>query len=97
VNILFLEFHQKKISVFIENDPNIKEANEVCFEYPQNLYLLLLQKKDLNIEFTKPSYVNIKIYNYEWIRIFNFLFIEVLMQLSKECNKKTCPHMIAGK
>jgi hypothetical protein len=27
----------KEISVFIENDPNIKEGNEDYFTYPQNL------------------------------------------------------------
>jgi hypothetical protein len=72
----------------MENDPNIKECNENNFAYPQNLYTLLLQKKDVNIEFTKPPYINIKSYNYEWARTFNFFFIQVLMQLSKECNKK---------
>jgi hypothetical protein len=34
----------KQINKNIENDPNIKEGNENHFEYPQNLYLLLLQK-----------------------------------------------------
>jgi hypothetical protein len=86
----------KEISVFIGNDPNIKESNEDYFTYPENLYSLLLQRKDVNIEFTKPSYMNIKTYNFEWTRAFNFFFIEVLIQLSEECNKKTCPDMTAG-
>jgi hypothetical protein len=55
----------KEISVFIENDPNIKEGNEGYFTYPENLYTLLLQRKDVNIEFTKPTYTNIKNYDYE--------------------------------
>jgi hypothetical protein len=42
----------KEISVFIENDPNIKDGNENYFTYPQNLYTLLLQRKDVNIQFT---------------------------------------------
>jgi hypothetical protein len=53
----------KEISVFIENDPSIKEGNEDYFTYPQNLYTLLLQRKDVNIEFTKPPYINIKNYS----------------------------------
>jgi hypothetical protein len=32
----------KEISVFIENDPSIKENNEDYFTYPENLYTLLL-------------------------------------------------------
>jgi hypothetical protein len=35
----------EEISVFIENDLNIKEGNEDYFTYPENLYTLLLQKK----------------------------------------------------
>jgi hypothetical protein len=41
----------KEISVFIENDQNIRECNEDYFAYPQN--------------FTKPLDINIKTYNYE--------------------------------
>jgi hypothetical protein len=78
----------KEISVFIENDPNIKEGNEEYFEYPQNLYTLFLQRKDVNIEFTKVSYINIKTFNYEWKRTFYFFFIQLSKQLSEECNKK---------
>jgi hypothetical protein len=44
----------KQINENIENDPNIKEGNEDYFVYPQNLYTLLLQKKDVNIEFINP-------------------------------------------
>jgi hypothetical protein len=44
----------EKINENIQNNPNIKEGNENNFAYPQNLYLLLLQKKDVNIEFIKP-------------------------------------------
>jgi hypothetical protein len=87
----------KEISVFIENDPNIKESNEDYFTYPQNLYTLLLQRKDINIEFTKPTYMNIKNYNYEWTRASYFIFFQIIRQLSEECNKKTCPEMMAGK
>jgi hypothetical protein len=65
----------KEISVFIENDTNIKEVNEDYFSYPQNLCTLLLQKKNVNIEFTKPPYINIKTYNHKWIRTFNFFFM----------------------
>jgi hypothetical protein len=50
----------KEISVFIGNDPNIKEDNENSFVYPQNLCTLLLQRKDVNIEFSNPPYINIK-------------------------------------
>jgi hypothetical protein len=57
------ETSSKEISVFIENDPNIKENNEDYFTYPQNLYTLLLQRKDANIEFTKPFFMTIKNYN----------------------------------
>jgi hypothetical protein len=39
----------KEISVFIKNDPNIKEGNEDYFTYPQNIYTLLLQRKDISI------------------------------------------------
>jgi hypothetical protein len=53
----------KQINENIKNDPNIKEGNENNFAYPQNLYTLLLQKKDENIEFTKPPHINIKIYD----------------------------------
>jgi hypothetical protein len=35
----------KEISVFIENDPNIKEGNENNFAYPQNLYILFVIEK----------------------------------------------------
>jgi hypothetical protein len=80
----------KEISVFIENDPNIKEGNEEYFVYPQNLYTLLLQRKDVNIEFTNSSYINIKNYNYEWKRTFYFIFLQINRQLSEECNKNTC-------
>jgi hypothetical protein len=87
----------KEISVFIENDSNIKEGNEDYFTYPENLYTLLLQRKDVSIEFTKPTYINIKTYNYEWIRTFNLFFMQLFIQLSKECNKNTCLDMTAGK
>jgi hypothetical protein len=53
------------MKILRENDPNIKEGNENYFVYPQNLYLLLLQKKDVNIEFIKPFDMNIKTYNFE--------------------------------
>jgi hypothetical protein len=87
----------KEIRVFIENDPNIKEGNEDYFTYPENLYTLLLQSKDVNIEFAKPIYMNIKNYNYEWTRTFYFIFLQINRQLSEECNKSTCPEMKAGK
>jgi hypothetical protein len=48
----------KETSVLIENDPNIKEGNEDYFTYPQNLYTLFLQRKNVNIELTKPPYIN---------------------------------------
>jgi hypothetical protein len=87
MNILFLELHQKKLVFLYRTIQNIKEGNEDYFTYPENLYTLLLQRKDVNIEFTKPFFMNIKNYNYEWTRTFNFFFTEVLMQLSKEYNK----------
>jgi hypothetical protein len=51
---ILLETSSKQLYENIENDPNIKEGNEDYFAYPQNLYTLLLQKKDVNIEFIKP-------------------------------------------
>jgi hypothetical protein len=87
----------KEISVFIENDPNIKEGNEDYFTDPQILYTLLLQRKDINIEFTKPTYMNIKNYNFEWTRAFYFIILQITRQLSEECIKNTCPEMTAGK
>jgi uncharacterized membrane protein len=62
VNIFFLELHQK-ISVFIENNLNIKECNENYFTYPQKLYILLLQRKNVNIEFIKFFEINIERFN----------------------------------
>jgi hypothetical protein len=86
----------KQINEKIENDPNIKEGNEEYFVYPQNLYTLVLQKKDVNIEFTKPPDINIKTYNCEWTRACNLFFLQPF-QLSEECNKKTFSDMTAGK
>jgi hypothetical protein len=87
----------KQINENIENNPHIKEGNEDYFLYPQNLYILFLQNKDVNIKFIKPPDINIKTYNYEWITPFNLLFIKLLIQLSEECNESTCPDMTAGK
>jgi hypothetical protein len=87
----------KQINENIKNNPNIKEGNEDYFTYPQNLYTLLLQKKDVIIEFIKPPDLNIKTYNYEWTKTFNFFFLQLFIQLSEECSKKTCPDMTAGK
>jgi hypothetical protein len=77
----------KEISVFIENDPSIKEGNEDYFTYPQNLYTLLLQRKDINIEFTKPTYMNIKNYNYEWTTVFYFIFLQISRNHQKSVTK----------
>jgi hypothetical protein len=52
-----------EIENFIENDSNIREGK--VYLYPQNLYELLLQKKDWNIEFIKPNNMGIKEYQYE--------------------------------
>jgi hypothetical protein len=43
----------KQINENIGNDQNIKESNEDYFLYPQILYTLLLQKKNVNMEFIK--------------------------------------------
>jgi hypothetical protein len=53
----------KQINENFENYLNIKEGKENYFVYPQNLYLLLLQKKNINIEFIKPPEIDIKRYN----------------------------------
>jgi hypothetical protein len=53
------------IDGFIQNDSNIREGNESHYLYPQYLYELLLQRKDINIEFNKPNNIGIKEYNYE--------------------------------
>jgi hypothetical protein len=57
----------------------------------------LLQKKDVNIEFIKTPEINIKIYNYEWTRTFNFFFVQLFIQLLEECNESTYPNMTVGK
>jgi hypothetical protein len=54
-----------EINVFIENDSNVREGNERKYLYPQHLYELLLQRKDINIEFKKPNNVWINEYYYE--------------------------------
>jgi hypothetical protein len=87
----------KQITDNSENNPNIKEGYEDYFTYPQNLYTLLLQKKDVNIEFTKPPEINIKTYNYEWTRTFELFFIQLFIKLLEECNESTCPDMTIGK
>jgi hypothetical protein len=87
----------KQIEENIENDPNIKEGNEDYFAYPQNLYTLLLQKKDVNIEFIKPSEINIKTNWYEWARTFNLFFMQLLIRLLEQCNQRTCQNMSRGR
>jgi hypothetical protein len=52
------------IDDFIENDSNVREGNERKYLYPQYLYKLLLQRKDINIEFKKPNDMGINEYNY---------------------------------
>jgi hypothetical protein len=52
------------IDNFIENDSNVREGNERKYLYPQYLYELLLQRKDINIEIKKPNNIGIKEYNY---------------------------------
>jgi hypothetical protein len=92
---LFVGTSSKQINENFENNQNIKEDKENIFIYPQNLCLLLLQKKEVIIKFIKTPYMNIKTYNYEWTRTFNFFF-QVFIQLSEECNKNTCPKMTVG-
>jgi hypothetical protein len=41
------------IDDFIESYLNVREGNERKYFYPQYLYELLLQRKDINIEFKK--------------------------------------------
>jgi hypothetical protein len=35
-------------------------------------------------------------YNYEWTRAFHTLFSEIVTELGKVCNSKTCPMITAG-
>jgi hypothetical protein len=44
-----------EIDDFIENDLNVREDNERKYLYPQYLYELLWQRKDINIEFKKDN------------------------------------------
>jgi hypothetical protein len=60
------------------------------------LYELLLQRKDINIEFKKPNDMKINNYNYEWTRAFHTLFSEIVTELGEVCDSKTCPRMTAG-
>jgi hypothetical protein len=46
---------------------------------------LLLQRKDINIE-----------YNYECTRGFHTLFLEIVTELGKECTPKQCLKMTGG-
>jgi hypothetical protein len=84
------------IDNFIENDSNVKEGNERFYTYPQYLYELLLQRKDINIEFNKPNNMKINNYYYELTRAFHMLFSEIVTELGNVCDSKTCPRMTAG-
>jgi hypothetical protein len=35
-------------------------------------------------------------YNYEWTRAFHTLFLEIVTELGKVCDGKTCPKITAG-
>jgi hypothetical protein len=61
----------QEIDNYIENDLNIRERNKKHYLYPQYLYHLLLEKKNVNIIFIKPDKMSIKKYNYEWTRAFH--------------------------
>jgi hypothetical protein len=76
---------------FIENDSNAKDGNESHYLYPQYLYELLLQRKDINIEFNKPNNMKINNYNYEWTRAFHILFLQIVTELGEVylCTKIT--------
>jgi hypothetical protein len=84
------------INDFIENDSNVRESNERKYLYPQYLYELLLQRKDIRIEFNKPNNMKINNYNYEWTRAFHTLFSEIVTELGEVCDSKTCPRITAG-
>jgi hypothetical protein len=43
----------------IENDSNIGEGYQRHYLYPQNLFQLLLEKKNVNAEFIKPDKMGI--------------------------------------
>jgi hypothetical protein len=47
----------------IGNDSNIREGKQRHYLYPQFLYKLLLQRKDVNAEFIKLDQMCIKVYN----------------------------------
>jgi hypothetical protein len=83
----------KEIDDFIENDLNAREGNERKYLYPQYLYELLLQRKDINIEFKNPNNMKINNYNYEWTRAFHTLFSEIDTELGEEC---LCSKVTAG-
>jgi hypothetical protein len=50
---IFPETTSEEIDKNIENDSNIREGSEIHYLYPQKLYYLLLQKKNINIRFIK--------------------------------------------
>jgi hypothetical protein len=47
----------------IENDSDKKEGNEKHYLYLQNLYQLILKKRDANVEFIKQDRICIKEFN----------------------------------
>jgi hypothetical protein len=81
----------------IENDLNVREGNERKYLYPQYLYELLLQRKDINIEFKKPNNMWIKEYKCEWTTAFHLPFSQIVTKLREECYPISCPSMTAGK
>jgi hypothetical protein len=92
---IFLRTSSDEIDNLIEGDSEIREGNEKHYFYPLYLYELLLQRKDINIEFNKPNNIGIKEHNYEWTREFHTLFSQIVRELGEVCDNKTCPKMTA--
>jgi hypothetical protein len=55
IEFIFPGTSSEEIDDFIENDSIIREGNQRHYLYPQNLFQLLLQKKNVNMEFIKPD------------------------------------------
>jgi hypothetical protein len=83
---IFQGTSSNKIDDCIEKDSDIKEGNQSHYLYPQNLY-----------QFLNPNNMGIKEYNYEWTRAFHTFFSQIVAELGKECDGRTCSIMSAGK
>jgi hypothetical protein len=93
---IFLGTASEEINKNINNDSNIREDNEKHYLYPQYLYQLLFQKKNVNFELIKPDNMDINKYNYEWTRVFHTIFSKIIVYLREVCNGKRCTRMTAG-